>query len=50
MNIAWWVQRWSDFHPYKPVIIFEDPKITFCKDFARTSLGKVCKRELIETD
>ena len=29
MNIAWWVQRWSDFHPHKPAIIFEDEKITY---------------------
>jgi fatty-acyl-CoA synthase len=29
MNIAWWVQRWSDLHPNKPAIIFEDEKITY---------------------
>jgi fatty-acyl-CoA synthase len=29
MNIAWWVQRWSDLHPDKPAIIFEEAKITY---------------------
>ena len=29
MNIAWWVQRWSDLHPNKPAIIFEDQIITY---------------------
>jgi len=23
MNIAWWVQRWSEMHPKRPAIIFE---------------------------
>jgi fatty-acyl-CoA synthase len=23
MNIAWWVQRWSELHPEKPAVIFE---------------------------
>lgn len=29
MNAAWWVKRWSDLHPYKPAIIFEDRVITY---------------------
>ncbi|MGD2097775.1 MAG: long-chain fatty acid--CoA ligase [Desulfobacterales bacterium] len=29
MNIAWWVQRWADLHPYKCAIIFKDEKITY---------------------
>jgi len=29
MNAAWWVRRWSDLHPGKPAIIFEDKVITY---------------------
>jgi len=29
MNIAWWVQRWSDLHPEKPAIIFEESQLTY---------------------
>ncbi|MGD8470173.1 MAG: long-chain fatty acid--CoA ligase [Desulfobacterales bacterium] len=29
MNIAWWVQRWSDLHPDKCAIIFEKERITY---------------------
>lgn len=29
MNIAWWVERWSDLHPDKPAIIFEEKTITY---------------------
>jgi fatty-acyl-CoA synthase len=29
MNIAWWVQRWSELHPQKPAIIFEGQEITY---------------------
>jgi fatty-acyl-CoA synthase len=29
MNIAWWVQRWSDLHPNKTAIIFETQNITY---------------------
>ena len=29
MNPAWWVERWSDLHPNKPAIIFEDERITY---------------------
>jgi fatty-acyl-CoA synthase len=29
MNIAWWVQRWSDLHPNKPAIIFEGESISY---------------------
>jgi len=29
MNIAWWVKRWSELHPHKTAIIFEDQKISY---------------------
>jgi fatty-acyl-CoA synthase len=29
MNIAWWVQRWSELHPSKPAIFFEDRQISY---------------------
>lgn len=29
MNIAWWVQRWSELHPEKLAIIYEGEKITY---------------------
>lgn len=29
MNVAWWVKRWSDLHPDKPAIIFEDSVVTY---------------------
>ncbi|MCA1959414.1 MAG: long-chain fatty acid--CoA ligase [Desulfomonile sp.] len=29
MNIAWWVQRWSDLEPHKTAIIFEDNRISY---------------------
>lgn len=29
MNIAWWVQRWSELHAHKPAIIFEGQEITY---------------------
>ncbi|MBW2094375.1 MAG: long-chain fatty acid--CoA ligase [Deltaproteobacteria bacterium] len=29
MNIAWWVQRWSDLHPDKPAILFEGKSISY---------------------
>ncbi len=29
MNIAWWVQRWSELHPQKPAILFEGEEITY---------------------
>ena len=31
MNIAWWVQRWSDLHPDKPAVIFEEEQITYAE-------------------
>ena len=31
MNIAWWVQRWSDLHPDKPAIFFEGAQITYAE-------------------
>ena len=29
MNIAWWVQRWSELHPNKAAILFEGSKISY---------------------
>lgn len=29
MNIAWWVQRWSELHPDKPAIVYEEQRITY---------------------
>ena len=29
MNIAWWVKRWSDIHPDKPAVIYEDQTFTY---------------------
>ena len=29
MNIAWWVQRWSELHPHKPAVLFEGEEITY---------------------
>ncbi|MFZ0448459.1 MAG: long-chain fatty acid--CoA ligase [Desulfatiglandaceae bacterium] len=29
MNIAWWVQRWSELNPDKPAIIFDGDTITY---------------------
>ena len=29
MNIAWWVQRWSELHPDKTAIIYENCRISY---------------------
>jgi fatty-acyl-CoA synthase len=29
MNVAWWVQRWSELHPEKTAIIFKDQIISY---------------------
>ena len=29
MNIACWVQRWSELHPEKPAVIFEGDTISY---------------------
>lgn len=29
MNIAWWVQRWSELHPNKSAIIYEEEKVSY---------------------
>ena len=29
MNIAWWVERWSELHPDKPAILFEGEQISY---------------------
>ncbi|MFH1156398.1 MAG: AMP-binding protein [Pseudomonadota bacterium] len=35
MNVAWWVQRWAELTPDKPVLLFEDRSITY---------GALCRR------
>jgi fatty-acyl-CoA synthase len=35
MNIAWWVKRWSDLHPNKPAIIFEEKQISYADLYCR---------------
>lgn len=37
MNIAWWVQRWSELHPDKPVILFEEQQISYLELHRRTN-------------
>lgn len=29
MNIAWWVQRWSELHPHKTAVIYENEEISY---------------------
>ena len=29
VNASWWVQRWSELHPDKPAILFEDRTISY---------------------
>ena len=29
MNIAWWVQRWSELHPRKVAVVFEGESVTY---------------------
>ena len=29
MNIAWWVKRWSELHPHKTAVIFEESHISY---------------------
>ncbi len=36
MNIAWWVQRWSELHPEKPAIIYEGEEISYLELHRRT--------------
>ncbi len=38
MNIAWWVQRWSELHPDKPAIIFDDREISYASLHRRVNL------------
>ncbi len=41
MNIAWWVQRWSDLHPNKSAIIFEGKHISY-SDLHRGANRSAC--------
>jgi fatty-acyl-CoA synthase len=36
MNVAWWVQRWSEIHPQKPAINFEGRAISYAELHARS--------------
>jgi fatty-acyl-CoA synthase len=29
MNIAWWVQRWSELYPQKPALLFEGQQLSY---------------------
>lgn len=37
MNIAWWVQRWSELHPDKPAILFEGVRISYLELHGRAN-------------
>ena len=37
MNIAWWVQRWSELHPDKVAILYEDQKISYAELHGRAN-------------
>jgi fatty-acyl-CoA synthase len=37
MNIAWWVQRWSELQPDKPAILFEGNSITYSELHGRVN-------------
>ncbi len=41
MNIAWWVQRWSELTPDKPAILYQDDCITY-KDLCRRADRTAC--------
>ncbi|HMK35008.1 MAG TPA: AMP-binding protein [Desulfomonilaceae bacterium] len=41
VNAAWWVQRWSELHPDKTAIIFEDRQISY-KELNRAANGTAC--------
>jgi fatty-acyl-CoA synthase len=31
MNIAWWVQRWSELYPQKPALLFEGQQLSYAE-------------------
>ncbi len=35
MNVAWWVQRWSELHPQKPAVCFQGRSTTYAELHAR---------------
>ncbi|MFH1934755.1 MAG: AMP-binding protein, partial [Pseudomonadota bacterium] len=37
MNIAWWVERWSELHPDKPAILFEGQQISYLELYQRAN-------------
>ena len=40
MNISWWVKRWSELHPQKTAIIFEDQHISYLE--LHRKVNRVC--------
>ena len=40
MNISWWVKRWSELHPQKTAIIFEDQHISYLE--LHQKVNRVC--------
>ena len=40
MNISWWVKRWSELHPQKTAIIFEDRHISYLE--LHQKVNRVC--------
>ena len=41
MNIAWWVQRWSELHPDKAAILFEGSTISYLELHERGQPGQL---------
>jgi fatty-acyl-CoA synthase len=37
MNVAWWVERWSQLHPAKPALIFEGRSISYAELHGRAN-------------
>ncbi len=37
INIAWWVERWSELHPDKPAILFEGQQISYLELYQRAN-------------
>ena len=37
MNIAWWVKRWSELHPHKTAVIFEEKQISYLELYQKVN-------------
>ncbi|MEJ2164788.1 MAG: long-chain fatty acid--CoA ligase [Desulfobacterales bacterium] len=37
MNIAWWVRRWSELHPHKTAVIFEENRISYLQLYEKVN-------------